>query len=181
MKFKYYLRGAGVGLIVATVILMIVFSKHNVKLSDDDIIARAKELGMVMEDSDNKEEEPSDNEDNGEDNSDDNGENNEKPDNNDNPDDNDNTDDGNDDNNENGEDNGGENETEFVEFVIRSGEFSDVVSNHLYEKGLIDDPAKYNEWLMAHGYDKDLQPGTFMIPKGATYEEIAKILVYVGE
>lgn len=166
MKFKYYLRGAGVGLIVSTVILMIVFSKHNVKLSDDDIIARAKELGMVMEDSgDNKEEEPANNDDNGEDN----------------PDDNDNPDDGNNDNNENGEDNGGENETEFVEFVIRSGEFSDVVSNHLYEKGLVDDPVKYNEWLMAHGYDEDLQPGTFMIPKGATYEEIAEILVYVGE
>ena len=177
MKFKYYLRGAGIGLIVASVILMIAFSKHNIRLTDDEIIARAKELGMVMEDSsvDNKNDSSKDNQDNNED-----------PSNEDDPegntgDDNDgdnNTggNDNNDDNNENGDDDNDGKDRTLVEFVIRNGEFSDVVSNHLYEKGLIDDPVKFNEWLIANRFDKMLETGTFMIPKNSTYEEIVKIL-----
>ena len=175
MKFKYYLRGAGIGLIVASVILMIAFSKHNKRLTDDEIIARAKELGMVMEDSnvDNTKDSSKDNQDNNEDSS-----NADNPDDNtgDNNDgDNDNTGD-NDNNNESGDDNNEEKDHTLVEFVIRNGEFSDVVSNHLYEKGLIDDPVKFNEWLMANRFDKQLETGTFMIPKNSTYEEIVKIL-----
>ena len=49
MKLKYYLRGVGIGLIVATLILMIASSLHSNKdMSDAEIIARAEELGMVM-------------------------------------------------------------------------------------------------------------------------------------
>lgn len=48
MKFKYYLRGAGVGMIIATVILSIAFLFHR-DLSDAEIMKRAMALGMVME------------------------------------------------------------------------------------------------------------------------------------
>ena len=48
MKLKYYLRGLGIGIIVTTVILMISFSGRSESLTDDEIIARAKQLGMVM-------------------------------------------------------------------------------------------------------------------------------------
>ena len=49
MKLKYYLRGVGIGLIVATLILMIASALHSNKdMSDEEIIARAEELGMVM-------------------------------------------------------------------------------------------------------------------------------------
>ena len=48
MKLKYYLRGLGMGVLVATIILTIAHHAQN-KMSDADIIERAKELGMVME------------------------------------------------------------------------------------------------------------------------------------
>lgn len=48
MKLKYYLRGLGIGIIITTILLMIAFALHKPTMSDEDIIARAKQLGMVM-------------------------------------------------------------------------------------------------------------------------------------
>ena len=50
MKLKYYLRGLGIGIIVTTIILTISFSQREVEISDAEVIARASELGMVMQD-----------------------------------------------------------------------------------------------------------------------------------
>lgn len=52
MKLKYYLRGLGIGIIVTTIILMISFSQRDNDVSDDYVIERAKELGMVMPEED---------------------------------------------------------------------------------------------------------------------------------
>ena len=49
MKRKYYLRGLGIGIIVTTIVLAISFSQREVDLSDEEIIARATQLGMVMQ------------------------------------------------------------------------------------------------------------------------------------
>lgn len=46
MKLKYYLRGLGVGILITTFILS--FGSKKEKLTDNEIIARARELGMVM-------------------------------------------------------------------------------------------------------------------------------------
>jgi hypothetical protein len=46
MKLKYYLRGLGIGIILTTLILTI--SRVNHKMSDQEIINKAMELGMVM-------------------------------------------------------------------------------------------------------------------------------------
>ena len=46
MERKYYLRGLGLGIAVTAVIMGIALSGNNV-MSNDEIIARAKELGMV--------------------------------------------------------------------------------------------------------------------------------------
>lgn len=46
MKLKYYLRGLGIGIILTTLILTL--SRVNHKLSDQEIINKAMELGMVM-------------------------------------------------------------------------------------------------------------------------------------
>ena len=51
MKLKYYLRGLGIGIIVTTVILAVSFSKKEIKMSDEEIMARAAQLGMVMQES----------------------------------------------------------------------------------------------------------------------------------
>ena len=47
MRMKYYLRGLGVGIITATLILSVFMQKED-KLSDEEVMARARELGMVM-------------------------------------------------------------------------------------------------------------------------------------
>ena len=56
MRFKYYLRGAGLGIIIATIILTISFHLHGTTMSDEEVITRAESLGMVMpEDSESTE------------------------------------------------------------------------------------------------------------------------------
>ena len=47
MKLKYYLRGLGMGIIVTVLILMIFYGVKG-RMSDEDVIARAEKLGMVM-------------------------------------------------------------------------------------------------------------------------------------
>ncbi|BCJ95214.1 hypothetical protein acsn021_27830 [Anaerocolumna cellulosilytica] len=48
MKLKYYLRGIGVGILFSTLILTVANQSPSKKtLSDEEIINRAKELGMV--------------------------------------------------------------------------------------------------------------------------------------
>ncbi|MBR4182450.1 MAG: hypothetical protein IKQ56_01375 [Lachnospiraceae bacterium] len=47
MRLKYYLRGAGIGVVVTTVILAIIFALNPKTVSDDEIRQRAALLGMV--------------------------------------------------------------------------------------------------------------------------------------
>ena len=50
MKLKFYLRGLGIGMAIAAVVMGMTFSSSNKEtLSDDEIIERAQELGMVEE------------------------------------------------------------------------------------------------------------------------------------
>ncbi len=51
MKIKYYLRGLGVGIVITTLILLIVFNTTGKNISDEEVVARAKALGMVMAES----------------------------------------------------------------------------------------------------------------------------------
>lgn len=54
MKLKYYLRGMGIGIIVTTIILAISFSQREVEISDEQVMARAEALGMVMPEEETK-------------------------------------------------------------------------------------------------------------------------------
>jgi len=47
MKLKTYLRGLGIGIIVTTIVMAITLGGEETKMSDEEIVARAKELGMV--------------------------------------------------------------------------------------------------------------------------------------
>ncbi len=47
MNLKSYLRGLGLGMIVTTIILVIAFKARNHEMTDQEIISRARELGMV--------------------------------------------------------------------------------------------------------------------------------------
>ena len=48
MKLKYYLRGIGIGVIVATLVMTVSSGIHNNNLSDETIIKEAQKLGMIM-------------------------------------------------------------------------------------------------------------------------------------
>ena len=47
MNIRNYLKGIGVGIIVASLVLIIAGKFNNKAMSDEDVIKRAKELGMV--------------------------------------------------------------------------------------------------------------------------------------
>lgn len=52
MRFKYYLRGCGLGILLASVILTVAFCRNDSSsMSDADVMKRASELGMIMPDS----------------------------------------------------------------------------------------------------------------------------------
>lgn len=52
MKLKYYLRGLGIGILLTTLVLSMSYgTKKNTELSDEEIIERAKELGMTVKNS----------------------------------------------------------------------------------------------------------------------------------
>ena len=46
MKLKYYLRGVGVGLILAVALYSTIIIPKKYELSDDEIIKRAQQLGL---------------------------------------------------------------------------------------------------------------------------------------
>lgn len=52
MKFQYFLRGVGFGILFASIIFMVVYNGNaaNKTLSDEEIIKKAKKLGMVEAD-----------------------------------------------------------------------------------------------------------------------------------
>lgn len=48
MKLKYYLRGIGFGIIFATIVMTVSSLGHKTTLSKEEIIAEATKLGMIM-------------------------------------------------------------------------------------------------------------------------------------
>ena len=48
MKFKYYLRGCGLGILVASIVLMVSFHSQNKTMDDTAVMERASELGIIM-------------------------------------------------------------------------------------------------------------------------------------
>jgi len=187
VRLKYYLRGIGIGLIVTTVVLMIAFAVHKDEpLSDDEIRERAAALGMVMPESDklsaqreNESGRPEDEANNQTDNQtgqketdasktddvsvgdEDSAKKEEKQDH----------------KQDDKKDEEKEPEvTEQVEISIVGGEYSDEICTKLKEAGVIEDAEDFNKYLSSGGYDNLLQPGNYVLPLGADYDEIVRIL-----
>lgn len=59
---------------------------------------------------------------------------------------------------------------------VKSGEGSYTICQKLVEKGLITSATEFDNYLYTGGYDRKLRVGSFEIPEGAQPEEIAKIL-----
>lgn len=64
----------------------------------------------------------------------------------------------------------------YIVISIKSGNGSEVVSQRLFEAGLVNSASEYNKYLVKNGYDRKLRVGEHEIPVGATEEEMAKIL-----
>lgn len=188
MKLKYYLRGLGIGIIVTTLVLMVAFSGKKEKLSDQEIMQRAEQLGMVMadegqtetgtEENTGTEAQPETEQDVQ------------------------NTEAGTEENADENTENASEPETEpqteaaaepedttgnvvgevkqetsgEVAFTVKSGESSDTVAFNLYKAGLVDDATAFNRYMISKGYDSRLRTGDFKIRSGASYDEILKVL-----
>lgn len=195
MKLKYYMRGLGIGIVVTALLMGVALSGRKEKMTDDEIRARAAELGMVEEESgvladDLGKEEPEEAEETGQ------AENvvsgNKSPE------------------TETGTEAGTEPEetdkedaepedttgtesdraeeavsvetaekadqTESYIIKVNSGDGSRSVANRLQEAGIIEDAAAFDVFLCQNGYDKRIAAGEHEIPVGATNEEIAEAL-----
>jgi hypothetical protein len=202
VKLKYYLRGMGIGLIVTTLILMITFSIHKTDaMSDEEIIERARALGMVTAEEAASSRNTLSTTDTTTDDTPD-GDDVYLPDDTDTDDgsytDDDYTDDGYTDDGytddgytddadtsyvddgtepDVAEDEPGTSDTvEQVEISIVGGEYSDVVSEKLRKAGVIDDVDDFNRYLAETGNDNLIQPGTYILPLGADYDTIINII-----
>ena len=172
MKLRYYLRGLGVGILVTAVIMTVALSKKQL-MTDDEVIKRAKELGMIentiikdvatpKDDEEVKEEikeEPQEEiqeeipEDIQE-------EVEETPE---------------------GTEPEVEAKTEMeaeevVTVSVVSGDSSWSVAKRMEEVGLVDSAKEFDAFLCGNGYDKRISVGTYEISSNATWEDMAKII-----
>ena len=65
---------------------------------------------------------------------------------------------------------------ETFTLVIGRGESSTTVSKNLKKAGIVEDAADFDRFLCNNGDDKKIITGTYEIPYGASKEEIAKII-----
>ncbi len=171
MRLKYYMRGIGIAMIVTALLLGYSYRNDSKGMTDEEIIARAKELGMIennflnlspspgiSENQTENEPEPS-----------------KEPEETQQPE-------------ETSEpeisrepdepvvsdDASGLPEVTILE--IRRGDSSNSVSQRLADAGLVEDAKAYDKYLCANGYDKRISVGTFEIPAGSSEEEIARII-----
>ena len=204
MELKYYLRGLGIGIAVTAIIMGIALSGDK-PMTDEQIIARAKELGMVentvLSDTENKEtdDDGAGNEDAADETAPDDGVENEDAADEDTPDaDAGNEDAADEDTPEDGVEqaqdtgaNGSVPESDAAAddtadsqtasatlkaITIASGDGSYTVAKKLQDAGAISSAETFDNFLCEHGYDKKLRTGTFSIPADASDEQIARIV-----
>ena len=193
MKLKYYLRGLGIGIVVAVIITSISMGNRQ-PMTDEEIKARAAELGMiensVLSDIANKDDEAIKNDEPAKDDEalQDNEPVIDEP-TQDEPTQDEPTQDEptqdeeqleeeekNDEPAENEENNQQSNDKNTVSITVVSGDSSWTVSKRMEEAGLIDSAKDFDTHLCRYGYDKKISVGTYKIPVTATHEEMAKIL-----
>ena len=185
MKLKYYLRGLGIGIVVTLFVMMAALGNKQ-PMTDEEVIARAKELGMIENSvltdiAGKKDEAAKDETAEDETKKDDSTEDETKKDestadetiNSDSD-----TDKTNDDE---AEETPEQDKTEdvkkaVVSITVVSGDSSWTVSKRMEEAGLIESAKDFDTHLCRYGYDKKISVGTYEIPTNATHEEMAKIL-----
>ena len=175
MKLKYYLRGLGIGIVVTVLVMMAVLGNKQ-PMTDAEVKARAKELGMIentiIKDAANKNEDVVSDEKVDEETPDVETEIEDEPAEEkieepieepidepiDEPAD-ENTD-----------------ESESVTITVVGGDSSWSVSKRMEEAGLIESASDFDKYLCQNGYDKRIRLGNYEITKDMSYEQMAKII-----
>lgn len=196
MRLKYYLRGAGIGILFATLVMTVSAFVHRYNISDEYIIREARKLGMVMKDevqnnnngiwgngdiveeSENTEssqvtEDSQVSEDTQVAGSETLPSESQKP-------------------SESessseseppveqeppSESESQSNEVEYVTVIIESGDYARQVAEKVRDAGLVEDAEDFRKYIGKMGYDKIMHAGTYYIPVGSSYEEICQILI----
>ena len=178
MRFKYYLRGMGIGITFATLLLTIsfYFGRDNLTkkdLTDEEIIQQATALGMVMPDE--VEDEIAAEEDIKE-NTEEITKNSKQV--SDKAVDKTDTKKSEKDLAEKMLESGDVDEViTYVPFTVRGGESSEVICSHLKDAGLIDSADDFNKYLHKCKVDDRIPNGTFYVKQGSSYDDIVALLV----
>ena len=189
MRLKYYLRGAGIGIIFATLVMTVSALVHKYNITDEYIIREARKLGMVM-----KEELKGDNNLWGNDDMEDGTETEEesvttedtqvagsetKPSESESE-------------SQTPEPQPSESqkptepeppkeseseEVQYVTIVIASGDYARQVAEKVRDAGLVQDAEDFRKYIGNRGYGKSMFPGSYKVPVGSSYEEICLILI----
>ncbi len=180
MRFKYYLRGAGLGILFSTVIMMVAFHTHGNHISEEEVVKRAGELGMVWADDEpaySSEEIDTQTEPQTESQAKPEAETETEPE------------------AETQSETQSESETESeserqtppntaqqgddssVTITVVKGEVCRTLAEDLAKAGLVADAEEFRVYMGDHNYASFIHVGEFEIPRGSTYEEIAQILI----
>ena len=165
MKLRYYLRGLGVGILVTAVIMTVALSKKQ-PMTDDEVIKRAKELGMIENTIIKDVATPKDDEEVKEDTKEEPQEEVQEEVQEEDPE-----------NTENETEVETEGETEeTITVSVVSGDSSWSVAKRMEEVGLVDSAKEFDAFLCGNGYDKRISVGTYEISSNAAWEDMAKII-----
>ena len=181
MKLKYYLRGLGIGICVTTIILMINFAGKKDDISNEEIMARATQLGMVMPTEDTEtateteetQETETENKSEAETEADTQKPETEQP----------ATEQpateqsassaaG----NESGSQQSGQEPNPAYMLTVNQGDVCRTVCENLAANGVVDDAEGFRDYLFQIGYASSISVGNYQIPYNLTYEQIAQIL-----
>lgn len=178
MRFKYFIRGLGFGILFSCIIMLATYQgKPTEKLSDAEIVERAKELGMV-EAEDGIEQMLKEN-----------SENNKATEKIKEDDDTRKSESATEQVTEATSETVASTETEQttidqktdvqqqVEIIVERGSSSYPVCEKLKAAGMIDDAEKFDNYLIANGYADRIRVGTHVLTKGMDYEAIAKAII----
>lgn len=196
MKFKYYLRGCGLGILVASIVLMVSFHSQNKTMDDTAVMERASELGMIMPETEivsteadsqlpesgtqstdtdfssnkNQKQNTKDSQNNTDGSS-------QKDEKDTQMTSDDKTGSGNNKDTESKKKEDKKEESEEITVEIKKGEVCRQLAEELEQIGLVEDAETFRKYMQQLGYDDRIKVGTYTLKRGMTEKEIADTFV----
>lgn len=196
MKFKYYLRGCGLGILVASIVLMVSFHSQNKTMDDTAVMERASELGMIMPETEivsteadsqlpesgtqstdtdfssnkNQKQNTKDSQNNTDGSS-------QKDEKDTQMTSDDKTGSGNNKDTESKKKEDKKEESEEITVEIKKGEVCRQLAEDLEQIGLVEDAEMFRKYMQQLGYDDRIKVGTYTLKRGMTEKEIADTFV----